>query len=101
MYPKRERANHLASRKGKSHPRAIAVRYSLQMVLGMKTDTSRRAAKEVELYGQLQQQIHEALRRQHPEWVQANGESPMCDAYDTRFAKLLGVPFPREQRVAA
>ena len=79
----------------------MAVRSGLPTVLAMKTDTSRRAAKEVELYGQLQQQIHEALRRQHPEWVQANGESPMCDAYETRFAKLLGVPSPREQRVAA
>src|SRR5215471_433287 len=69
--------------------------------LAMKTDTSRRANKEVEPYAQLQQQMHEALRRQHPEWVHPNGASPMCDAYESRLAELLGVPFPSEQRVAA
>jgi hypothetical protein len=30
----------------------------------------------------LRQQIHDDLRRQHPEWVLPNGESPMCDAYE-------------------
>ena len=89
------------SGKGKSHPRAVAVRSVLPTVLAMKTDTSRRATKEVEPYVQLQQQIHEALRRQHPEWVQPNGESPMCDAYESRLAELLGVSFPSERRVAA
>ena len=79
----------------------MAVRCLLPTLLAMKTNTSRRVAKEVELYGQLQQQMHEALRRQHPEWVQANGESPMCDAYETRLAKLLGVPSPSMQHVAA
>jgi len=89
------------SGKGKSHPRAMAVRSGLPTVLAMKTDTSRRANKEVEPYAQLQQQMHEALRRQHPEWVHPNGASPMCDAYESRLAELLGVPFPSEQRVAA
>ena len=79
----------------------MAVRSVLPTVLAMKTDTSRRATKEVEPYVQLQQQIHEALRRQHPEWVQPNGESPMCDAYESRLAELLGVPCPSEQRIAA
>ena len=69
--------------------------------MAMKTDTSRRAAKEVEPYVQLQQQMHEALRRQHPEWVLPNHESPMCDAYESRLAELLGVPCLSEQRVAA
>ena len=79
----------------------MGVRCLLPMLLAMKTDASRRGTKEVELYVQLQQQMHKALRRQHPEWVQLNGESPMCDAYETRLATLLGVPSPREQRVAA
>ena len=69
----------------------MAVRCLLPTLLAMKTDASRRAAKEVELYGQLRQQMHEALRRQHPEWVHANGESPMCDAYESRLAELLGL----------
>jgi hypothetical protein len=32
--------------------------------------------------------IH-ALRAQHPEWVQPNGASPICDSYESRFAELL------------
>ena len=37
----------------------------------------------------LWQQIHDDLRRQHPEWVLTNGESPMCDAYEARLMELL------------
>ncbi|MGE5214404.1 MAG: hypothetical protein ACM3NN_12015 [Nitrospirota bacterium] len=40
-------------------------------------------------YAELQQQIHDALRAQHPEWVQPNGDSPTCDSYEFRFAELL------------
>jgi hypothetical protein len=39
----------------------------------------------------LQQQIHDDLRRQHPEWVLPNGESPMCDAYEARLMDLLAL----------
>jgi hypothetical protein len=37
----------------------------------------------------LRQQIHDDLRRQHPEWVLPNGECPMCDAYEARLMDLL------------
>ena len=37
----------------------------------------------------LRQQIHDDLRTQHPEWVQSNGESPMCASYEARLMKLL------------
>jgi hypothetical protein len=37
----------------------------------------------------LRQQIHDDLRRQHPEWVLPNGESPMCDGYEARLMDLL------------
>jgi len=40
-------------------------------------------------YTELRQQIHDDLRIQHPEWVQPNGESPMCDAYEARLVELL------------
>src|SRR5262249_28258883 len=100
-YLERGRANHLRSGNGKSHPRAMAVRYLLPTVLAMKTNGSRRATKEVEPYVQLQQQMYEALRRQHPEWVQPNGESPMCDAYESRLAELLGLSPHREHLSAA
>jgi len=40
-------------------------------------------------YTELRRQIHNDLRMQHPEWVQSNGESPICDSYDVRLTKLL------------
>ena len=40
-------------------------------------------------YSELQQQIHGDLRIQHPEWVKPNGESPMCDSYETCLTKML------------
>ena len=39
----------------------------------------------------LRQQIHDDLRRQHPEWVLPNGVSPMCDVYETRLVDLLAL----------
>src|SRR5437763_17200883 len=39
----------------------------------------------------LRQQIHDDLRRQHPEWVLPNGESAMCDAYESRLMDLLAL----------
>jgi hypothetical protein len=35
--------------------------------------------------------IRKTLREQHPEWVDANGKCALCDAYEARFAYLLGV----------
>jgi hypothetical protein len=49
------------------------------MVLLMKTNTSPVLPGEVQEYVHLQRQIHDALRKEHPEWVEPNGESPMCD----------------------
>ncbi|PYJ95867.1 MAG: hypothetical protein DME68_09580 [Verrucomicrobia bacterium] len=37
---------------------------------------------QIHTYTELRQQIHDDLRIQHPEWVQPNGESPMCDSYE-------------------
>jgi len=45
--------------------------------------------QQVHTYTQLRQQIHDDLRIQHPEWVQPNGESPMCDFYEARLMDLL------------
>ena len=44
---------------------------------------------EIHTYTELQRQIHHDLRVQHPEWVQPNGESPMCDSYEARLMELL------------
>ncbi len=40
-------------------------------------------------YADLRKQIHEDLRIQHPEWIQPNGESPLCDSYEARLIKTL------------
>ena len=44
---------------------------------------------EIHTYTELRQQIHDGLRIQHPEWVESNGESPMCDFYEARLMELL------------
>lgn len=40
---------------------------------------------------QLQQEIHDALRAQHPEWVEPDGDCPTCESYESRLAELLGL----------
>jgi hypothetical protein len=52
---------------------------------------------EVPGYTQLQRQIHHALRTQHPEWLQPNGDSPLCDSYESRFAEVLRTLQPKPQ----
>jgi len=57
-------------------------------------------APEVRTYAQLQRQIHHALRAQHPGWIQPDGDCPMCHAYESRLAKLLGLsPLASEKSV--
>ena len=46
---------------------------------------------EIHSYIQLQQQIHHALRVQHPDWIEPNGNCPTCDSYESRLADLLGL----------
>jgi hypothetical protein len=47
-------------------------------------------------YTELRQQIHDDLRAQHPDWVQPNGESAMCDSYEARLIELLDTFTQRE-----
>jgi hypothetical protein len=44
---------------------------------------------EIHTYAELRQQIHDDLRMQHPEWVQPNGECPICDSYEARLMEEL------------
>jgi hypothetical protein len=46
---------------------------------------------QLHTYADLRKQMHDALRIQHPEWIQPNGESPMCDSYEARLMKTLDV----------
>ena len=43
----------------------------------------------IHTYTELQQQIHDELRIQHPEWVKSNGESPKCDSYDACLTEMV------------
>ena len=100
-YLERGRASHLASGNGKSHPCVLAAVCLLVMLFGMNTKASQTVPDDVQAYVQLQQQMHEALLREHPEWVEPNGDCPRCEAYESRFAELLGLSSPREHRSAA
>ena len=44
---------------------------------------------EIHTYAELRQQIHRDLRVQHPEWIQPNGDCPICDSYEARLMELL------------
>jgi hypothetical protein len=47
---------------------------------------------KVDTYAGLVQQIRDDLLRQHPEWIQPNGQCPMCDSYEARLIELLSIP---------
>lgn len=44
---------------------------------------------QIHSYTELEQQIHEDLRTQHPEWIQADGKCPKCDEREARLKELL------------
>ncbi len=44
---------------------------------------------QIHTYTELQQQIHDDLRIQNPEWVKSNGECPTCDSYQSRLMEML------------
>jgi len=44
---------------------------------------------QIHTYAALLRQIHNDLRVQHPDWIQPNGDSPLCDSYEARLMKLL------------
>jgi hypothetical protein len=46
---------------------------------------------QLHTYADLRKQIHDDLRIQHPEWIEPNGESPMCDSYEARLMETLDV----------
>jgi hypothetical protein len=46
---------------------------------------------QIHTYTELQKQIHDDLRIQHPDWVNFEGSSPTCDSYEARLKELLGI----------
>jgi hypothetical protein len=67
----------------------------------MKTNASPVFPGEVQGYVQLQRQVHEALLKEHPEWIEPSGACPMCEIYESRLAELLAVASSNEYRSAA
>jgi hypothetical protein len=46
---------------------------------------------EAASYVALQREMHDALLRQHPEWMERDGRSSKCEEYDRRFARVLSL----------
>jgi hypothetical protein len=46
---------------------------------------------KIRSYTELRMLIRVSLRVENPEWVEPNGDSPICDSYEARFAELLGL----------
>ena len=60
-----------------------------QVVLAVREIASKSVGHPIHTVAELQQQIHDDLRRQHPEWIEPSGQSPMCDFYEARLSQLL------------
>jgi hypothetical protein len=45
----------------------------------------------VRTYRELQRQLRNDLLAQHPEWIEADGNSPTCDDYERRLAQLISI----------
>ena len=52
-------------------------------------------SSEIHTYSELLVRIHNDLRIQHPEWVEPDGESPICDDYEARLMAQLEVLAPQ------
>ncbi|HEY4272106.1 MAG TPA: hypothetical protein VGM65_08870 [Candidatus Udaeobacter sp.] len=67
----------------------------------MTTIALPKVTEEIRSYPQLQRQIHDALRVEHPEWVEPNGDCPTCESYESRLAELLGLSSPHKDQMVA
>ena len=67
----------------------------------MTMNTSAIRPGETHSYNRLRQEIHDALREQHPEWIEQNGDCPTCESYESRFAELLDLFQSNERKSAA
>jgi hypothetical protein len=85
----------------KSDGRAVAMIRRSPISSEAKMSLSASSAGEIRSYVQLQRQIHDALREQHPEWIEQNGDCPTCESYESRFAELLNLFQSNEGKSAA
>ena len=78
----------LTARKTVRHSRPVLLRIPPASILDLLPRPIA-TSHPIHTYTELQQQIHDDLRTQHPEWVKPNGESPKCDSYDACLTKML------------
>ena len=45
--------------------------------------------------------LSDALVYTHPEWIEENGESPICESYESRLAELLAIFQSNEHKSVA
>jgi len=58
-------------------------------------------SNKIRSYAELQELIRVSLRIQNPQWVEPNGDSPVCDLYEARFAELIRLASSRESNRAS
>jgi len=90
--PERESADQLGGRIEKSARRVVAGCLGATESLGMQVEFSQSTTtwpRQIRSYAELQEQLHHDLRAQHPEWIDANGNSPILDWYDQRLSELM------------
>jgi hypothetical protein len=100
FYLERGSAIHLPSGNQNSCVREIAIVGSEPIFQIVKTNTLPTGG-EIRSYVELQRQIHDALRVEHPEWVKPNGDCPTCESYESRLAESLGLFLAKQDRQAA
>jgi len=100
FYLERGSAIHLPSGNQNSCVREIAIVGSEPIFQIVKTNTLPTGG-EMRSYVELQRQIHDALRVEHPEWVKPNGDCPTCESYESRLAESLGLFLAKQDRQAA
>ncbi len=49
---------------------------------------------DIRTYVDLQKEVQQALRAQHPEWIEPSGDCPTCESYEQRLAELLNLFTP-------
>lgn len=52
-------------------------------------------SQPIRTFAELQQEVHAALLRQNPHWIEPDGQSSLCEYYDARFAQILSLFEPR------
>src|SRR5262245_18440151 len=95
-----EKVIELAERRAHRGQKRSAYSSALTMLLARAHEANSRSSRrvfhergatfqEIHSYTELRQQIHDELRLQHSDWVQPNGESPICDSYEARLMELI------------